>query len=109
MSDSASPSATFADSANFHSALRSALMVSIDSTFAPSDIASPLFQIILDQRRFLSEELHVLMRRFEKIGHALGRLVEGLREFLLFLIAPSGFEVVHLGMQSGQQCLQFVV
>src|SRR5882724_950015 len=103
ISDSASPRATLAPSANLNKARLKALRASIDSTRAVSDIELSLFEILLDQGRFLREKLHMLMRRLEKIRQRLGGVLEGFAELMLLLIAPSGLQAAELGVQTAHQ------
>src|SRR6186713_2229429 len=110
MSASASVSAALAASANLKSARLKFAIASMDATLASDNRqSSSLLQIVLDQRRLLPQELHVLVRRFEEISQPLGGLLEGFGELSLLLVTPGLLERAHLAMQAGDEALQLVV
>src|SRR5688572_19018182 len=70
---------------------------------------SPGLQILLDQVRLFAQELHVLVRGLEEQRQGAGRLLEGLAELLLFLVAPGALEVAKLAVDRADQPLELVV
>src|SRR5438552_3082917 len=107
ISDSASVRAAPEPSANLTSAARKSRMASL-STRA-SAILLPLLEILFDQSGLLSEEGNVLLGGFEKMAQRLDRLVEGFGEFALLLVAPTGLESAHAGVEPPHQGLELVV
>ena len=68
-----------------------------------------LLQILFDTFRLALEEWHMHVGDFEEVLDNMQRLLELLREFLVFLITPGVREARHLGVQARQSFAQVAI